>query len=68
MELAAEVAALDEHVLAPVVAQLLGRPVSLVAWTATPFTYQATNALSEGIFRIGGTPETVPDRATGLSC
>ena len=55
MELAAEVAALDERVLGPIVARLLGRPVSLVAWAATPFTYQATNALSEGIFRIGGT-------------
>jgi hypothetical protein len=55
MDLAAEVAALDERVLGPVVAQLLGRPVSLGAWTATPLTYQATNALSEGIFRIGGT-------------
>ncbi|MEA2660829.1 MAG: hypothetical protein QOH08_401 [Chloroflexota bacterium] len=55
MELAEEIAALDARALAPVVERLFGRRVTPLTWAVTPFTYQATNSLSEGVFRVSGT-------------
>jgi hypothetical protein len=55
MDLAAEIAALDPASLAPVVGRALGRPVTIGEWRSEPFSYQVTNALSAGIFRLSGT-------------
>ncbi|HLZ48855.1 MAG TPA: hypothetical protein VKR80_09430, partial [Candidatus Limnocylindria bacterium] len=46
---------LDHATLEPIVRRALGRPVTLGAWSAVPFSYQVTNPLSAGIWRISGT-------------
>jgi hypothetical protein len=45
----------DAATLEPIVRRALGRPVALEAWRSVPFSYQVTNPLSAGIFRISGT-------------
>ena len=46
---------LDDLTLAPIVESALGRRVTLGAWRSVPFSYQVTNPLSAGIWRISGT-------------
>ncbi|MDP9245714.1 MAG: hypothetical protein M3O64_03595 [Chloroflexota bacterium] len=55
MDLAAEVAALDAATVEPIVARAVGRDVVIGEWLTVPFSYQVTNALSAGIFRLSGT-------------
>lgn len=55
MDVAAEVAALDVKTLEPIARRALGRPVTLGEWRAVPFSYQVTNPMSAGIYRISGT-------------
>lgn len=55
MDLVAEIVALDRATLEPIVARAVGRPVAIDEWRSVPFSYQVTNALSAGIFRISGT-------------
>ena len=45
---------LDRAALEPIVRRALARPVTLDAWRAVPFSYQVTNPLSAGIWRISG--------------
>jgi hypothetical protein len=54
VDLAGEVASLDRSTLEPIVARAIGRPVAIGEWRSVPFSYQVTNALSAGIFRISG--------------
>ena len=54
MDLAGEVASLDRSTLEPIVARVVGRPIAIGEWHSVPFSYQVTNALSAGIFRISG--------------
>ena len=54
MDLADEVASLDRSTLEPIVARAVGQPVAIREWRSVPFSYQVTNALSAGIFRISG--------------
>lgn len=46
---------LDAATLGPIVRRAVDRPVRLGDWNAVPFSYQVTNPLSAGIWRIGGT-------------
>jgi hypothetical protein len=55
VDLAAEVASLDRHVLEPIVARALGRRVTIGEWRSVAVSYQVTNALSAGVFRLSGT-------------
>jgi hypothetical protein len=55
VDLAAEVASLDPRALEPIVARAFGRPVAIGEWRSVPFSYQVTNGLSAGIFRVSGT-------------
>jgi hypothetical protein len=55
VDLAGEVASLDRSRIEPIVARALGRPVAIGEWRSVPFSYQVTNALSAGIFRLSGT-------------
>jgi hypothetical protein len=55
VDLPAEVASLDPARLAGIVGRAVGRPVTLGDWRSVPFSYQVTNALSAGIFRLSGT-------------
>src|SRR5204863_8960010 len=45
---------LDEATLRPIVDRVVGRRVTLGDWTSVPFSYQVTNPLSAGIWRISG--------------
>ena len=54
MDLAGEVAALEPAALVPIVERAIGRPIAIGEWRSTPFSYQVTNALSAGIFRLSG--------------
>lgn len=54
MDLAGEVASLDRSTLEPIVARAVGLPITIGEWRSIPFSYQVTNALSAGIFRISG--------------
>jgi len=47
--------ALDAAALEPIVSRALGRTAEIADWRSVPFSYQVTNALSAGIFRISGT-------------
>jgi hypothetical protein len=55
VDLAAEVASLDRDAVEPIVARAVGRPVEIDEWRSVPFSYQVTNGLSAGIFRLSGT-------------
>jgi hypothetical protein len=55
VDLAGEIASLDRTALEPIVARAVGRPVAIGEWRSVPFSYQVTNALSAGIFRLSGT-------------
>ena len=48
---------LDDATLAPIVESALGRRATIGAWHAVPFSYQVTNPLSAGIWRISGTAD-----------
>lgn len=53
---------LDSTTLEPIVRRVLGRPVEIQSWRAVPFSYRATNAVTEGIFRVSGEARDGPDR------
>jgi hypothetical protein len=46
---------LDAAALEPIVSRAVGRTVAIAEWRSVPFSYQVTNALSAGIFRVSGT-------------
>lgn len=46
---------LDTSTLEPIVSRATGRPVTIGEWRSVPLSYQVTNPLSAGIFRISGT-------------
>ena len=46
---------LDAATLEPIVRSALDRTVALDEWRAIPFSYQVTNPLSAGIWRVAGT-------------
>ena len=46
---------LDSTRLEPIVRRAVARPVTIGEWRAVPFSYQVTNPLSAGIWRISGT-------------
>jgi hypothetical protein len=66
VDLAGEVASLDRSTLEPIVARAVGRPVAIGEWRSVPFSYQVTNALSAGIFRISGAAADGADWSTVL--
>src|SRR5689334_15223799 len=48
---------LDRTTLEPIVRTAVGRAVTIGDWRAMPFSYQVTNPLSAGIWRISGTAQ-----------
>ncbi len=52
---------LDDATLQPIVERAVGRRVTLGEWRAVPFSYQVTNPLSAGIWRISGTARDATD-------
>lgn len=50
---------LDAPTLEPIVRRALDRAVTVGAWRSEPFSYQVTNPLSAGIFRVSGTASDI---------